>query len=56
MPVTRPQYGRKPGPSVVAPDYRTRRAKEAKAAAEQARKTALDGALVASVLHTFIVS
>jgi hypothetical protein len=40
MPVARPQYGRKPGPSVVAPDPRLKTAAQTKAEAVRAAAVA----------------
>jgi hypothetical protein len=55
MPVTRPAYGRKPGPFVTAPDTNSKKAK-AKAAAAVAEKAALDGAVTAVILASTITS
>ena len=54
MPVPRPAYGRKPGPFVTPPDSRSKKA-AAKAQADLAQKTALDGAVAAAIM-TMIVS
>jgi hypothetical protein len=54
MPVTRPAYGRKPGPFVTAPDSRSKKA-AAKAQADLAQKVALDGA-VAAIMTAIIIS
>ena len=50
MPVTRPAYGRKPQPSVTAPDKRSQ-----KAAAKAARDKAARDAALAVILTTTMV-
>ena len=49
MPVTKPAYGRKPGPFVTAPDTRSKKA-EAKVTAELAQRAVRDGAVATVIL------
>jgi hypothetical protein len=51
MPVTRPAYGRKPGPFVTAPDTRSKEA-AAKAEADRARKIA--AAITVAITPPFV--
>ena len=44
MPVTRPEYGRKPKPSVTAPDFSAKKT-SAKSAAEKAARAAAAAAV-----------
>jgi hypothetical protein len=50
MPVTRPAYGRKPGPFVTAPDFNAKKATD-KAKAE---KAARDAAVAITVITTSV--
>jgi hypothetical protein len=48
MPVVRPQYGRKPGPFVTAPDFRSKAAAD-KAKAEKAARDVAVSVITTSV-------
>ena len=50
MPVVRPQYGRKPGPFVTAPDFRSQEA----ARKAKAEKAARDAAVAITVVTTSV--
>jgi hypothetical protein len=55
MPVTRPAYGRKPGPFVAPPDASSKRA-AAKVTADLAQRAVRDGAVATVILTATIAS
>jgi hypothetical protein len=55
MPVPRPAYGRKPGPSVTPPDPRAQRA-AAKVTADLAQRAVRDGAVATVILTSTIAA
>ena len=55
MPVTRPAYGRKPGPFVTAPDTSSKKA-AAKVTADLAQRAVRDGAVATVILTSTIAS
>jgi hypothetical protein len=50
MPVTRPEYGRKPKPSVTAPDFGLKKATTKTVAEKAVHDTAVAAALVATAI------